>query len=253
MKIAFFDSGIGGLTVLKNAIELLPNEDYIYFADTDNVPYGIKPKEDVKGFVINAVEFLSSKGIKALVVACNTATSVVINDLRERFDFPIIGMEPAIKPAIVNNSGKKILVTATSLTLRESKLESLIKTLDENERIERLPLDKLVQFAERSDFRSSEVIDFIKESFSGLDLSEYESLVLGCTHFIFYKSLLSEILPPSIKIIDGNEGTVKHLSSILHSRGLIEKNKGTLEFYSSCREDDKDRVSVLTALLKENY
>lgn len=253
LKIAFFDSGIGGITVLKNAVELMPDEDYIYFADTQNVPYGTKPKEDVKRFVMQAADFLASKGIKALVVACNTATSVVIHDLREKFDFPIIGMEPAVKPAIVNNGGKKILVTATSLTLRESKLESLIETLEGNERIEKLPLDPLVKFAESFDFGSREVREFLIDAFSRFNPDEFESLVLGCTHFIFYKPVLKEILPASIKIIDGNEGTIRHLMATLNSRGLLRKGKGDIEFYSSCVEEGEERKALLKGLLKLEY
>ena len=125
MRIVFFDSGIGGLTVLKRALVAMPNEEYIYYADTRNVPYGVKPKDEVRTYVLNAADFLSRQNIQALVIACNTATSVAINDLRQRFDFPVIGMEPAVKPAIVRNTGKKILVFATSLTLKESKLDTL--------------------------------------------------------------------------------------------------------------------------------
>jgi glutamate racemase len=249
LKIAFFDSGIGGLTVLKKALEFLPDEGYIYFADTENVPYGIKPKTDVKKFVFNAVDFLIEKNIKALVVACNTATAVVINDLRKKYDFPIIGMEPAIKPALINNSGKKILVLATTLTLKESKLEDLISTLDQNQRIEKLAMDKLVSFAEKFDFDSDEIRLYLKDIFSNYNLDEYESLVLGCTHFIFYKNLLEEFLPDSIKIIDGNEGTVRHLMSILEKNNLRESNSGGIEFYSSCKKEDDERVKKLIELV----
>lgn len=249
MNIAFFDSGIGGLTVMKKALELMPGEGYIYYADTKNVPYGIKPKEDVKKFVFNAVEFLVKKDIKALVVACNTATAVVINDLREAYNFPIIGMEPAIKPAIMNNSGKKILVLATTLTLKESKLEDLISTLDKNQRIEKLGMDKLVAFAEKFDFDSEEVRSYLKETLAEINLEDYESIVLGCTHFIYYKALLEELLPDTVKIIDGNEGTVRHLMSILESRNLLENNFGEVEFYSSGEKDDAERVKKLLELI----
>ncbi|TWH29418.1 glutamate racemase [Bacillus subtilis J22] len=100
MKIGFFDSGIGGMTVLYEAIKVLPYEDYIFYADTLNVPYGEKSKGKVKEYIFNAAEFLASQNIKALVIACNTATSIAIEDLRRNFDFPIIGIEPAVKPAI---------------------------------------------------------------------------------------------------------------------------------------------------------
>jgi len=249
LNIAFFDSGIGGLTVLKKSLEVMPEEDYLYFADTENVPYGTKPKEEVKKYVFDAVEFLAGKNIKALVVACNTATSVVIKDLREKYNFPIIGMEPAVKPAIINNSGKKVLVTATSLTLRESKLESLIETLGENEKIEKMPLDLLVTFAEKFDFNSEEVEKYLLNSFADIDLTEYESIVLGCTHFIFYKEMLETIIPKSLKIIDGNEGTIRHLHSTLSQAGLCEKNRGKIEFFASGKPEINERIKVFKKML----
>lgn len=251
MSIAFFDSGIGGVTVLKRAMELMPDESYIYYADTKNVPYGIKPKEDVKKYVINAVEFLAEKNIRALVVACNTATSVVINDLRSMFSFPVIGMEPALKPAIIDNSGKKILVTATTLTLNESKLEDLINILDKEEKTEKMPLDKLVPFAERFEFNSAGVREYLEECFAGVDINKYESIVLGCTHFIFFKDILKEILPGTIRIIDGNEGTVRHLISTLERQNLLgSNNKSGVEFFSSGVKDSPGRVEKLMSLLK---
>ncbi len=228
----------------------MPNEEYIYYADTMNVPYGIKPKEEVKKFVISAVDFLTVKKIKALVVACNTATSVVINDLRIMYDFPIIGMEPAIKPAILGNSGKKILVLATKLTLNESKLEDLINTLDKEQKIEKLAMDKLVAFAEKYDFDSEEVVSYLKENIASININEYESIVLGCTHFIYFKNQLEKMLPSSVKIIDGNEGTVKHLKSILESKGLLQGDKNSeIRFFSSGLEENYDKVTKMLRLL----
>ena len=111
MNIGFFDSGIGGLSVLREALAVLPNENYLYYADTDNTPYGTKTRNEVK-LAFKAVEFLTSRRIKALVIACNAATSASVEDLRKKYDFPIIGMEPAVKPAVTKslNGGKRVLV-----------------------------------------------------------------------------------------------------------------------------------------------
>ena len=121
MKIAFFDSGVGGLSVLQTAIQVLPPQQYIYFADSVNAPYGTKSKKEIKKLMFEAVDFLQTKNINALVVACNTATSAAIKDLRKQYDFPIIGMEPAVKPAIEKSKKKKIVLFATELTLKEKK------------------------------------------------------------------------------------------------------------------------------------
>ena len=131
MRIAFFDSGIGGLTVLHQAKKLMPQEDYLYYADTDHVPYGSKTKEEIRRYVEEAVDFIAAQDVKALVVACNTATSVAIQSLRARYSFPILGMEPAVKPAVKNIAvSKRVLVTATPVTLREQKLHDLLLQVD---------------------------------------------------------------------------------------------------------------------------
>ncbi|MBK7096805.1 MAG: glutamate racemase [Saprospiraceae bacterium] len=167
----------------------------MYYADTKNVPYGTKSKEDIVRYIFEAVEFLASKDIKLLVVACNTATSAAINELRAHYDFPIIGMEPAVKPAIEKNKCKRILVTATSFTLRERKLESLIADLDKKNVVDKLALDKLVGYAENFDFNSAEVKNYLKDQLDSVLIEDYETIVLGCTHFIFYKKMMKELLP----------------------------------------------------------
>ena len=124
MKIGFFDSGIGGLTVLSEALKRLPHHEYLYYADTEHAPYGKRPKEEVLMYVLEAVDFLVQQGAQMIVIACNTATSIAITTLREKYDIPIIGMEPAVKPAIecVSDGSKRVLVTATPLTLKEEKM-----------------------------------------------------------------------------------------------------------------------------------
>lgn len=250
MPIGFFDSGIGGLSVLRTAIGKLPNENFIYFADTKNVPYGTKSKEDIVRFIFEAVEFLASKNIKILVVACNTATSAAINDLRAHYDFPIIGMEPAVKPAIEKNKSKRILVTATSFTLKERKLESLISNLDKKNVVDKLALDKLVGYAENFDFNSAEVKNYLKDQLDSVLIEDYETIVLGCTHFIFYKKMMKELLPPHIEIIDGNDGTVNQMIRIMDNNNLIKPDDTkSICFYSSGVEDDTERVRLLKDLI----
>jgi glutamate racemase len=132
MQIGFFDSGNGGITVLHDTLKVLPNEDYIYYADTLNVPYGNKPKDKVKKYILNATEFFIQQRAEEIVIAYNTATSIAIEELRAKYSIPIIGMEPAVKPAVEqnNNVDKRVLVTATALTLKEEKLRNLITKLD---------------------------------------------------------------------------------------------------------------------------
>jgi glutamate racemase len=234
-RIAFFDSGIGGITVLHEALRLLPGEDYIYYADTLNAPYGTREKNEVKKLVSDAVDFIVSHGVKAVVIACNTATSAAVEDLRRIYSIPIIGMEPAVKPAVERNGRmhKRVIVTATPLTLREEKLRNLIDRVDNEHIVDLLPLPGLVKFAERFEFNGYEVTEYIKDEFSRYDLEQYGTVVLGCTHFIYFKNILSEILPPYINIIDGNRGTVNNLKRILENRGEPGGGSGRVEYFCS--------------------
>lgn len=250
MVIAFFDSGIGGLTVLKHAIRELPNHDFMYYADTKNAPYGVKTKENVRKYVFEAVDFIAKHDIQALVVACNTATAVAINDLRRDYNFHIVGMEPAVKPAVIKNRGKNILVLATSLTIKESRLESLISSVDKNNKTVKMEMDALVGFAESLDFNSVNVLKYIKEKLSGLQLAEFETIVLGCTHFVFYKKIIQEAVGDKIEIIDGNIGTVKNLKSILSRHHVVnDKNGGNIFYYLSGVKVDQSRARKLTELM----
>lgn len=238
MKIGFFDSGIGGLTVLSEALKRLPHHDYLYYADTLHAPYGPKPKEEVRGYIFEAIEFLVRKGADIIVIACNTATSIAVNDLREKYQIPIIGMEPAVKPAIewVQESGKRVLVTATPLTLKEEKLHHLIERLDQSHVTDLLPLPDLVRFAESFDFSPETVVPYLKKQLVDYQISDYGAIVLGCTHFPLFASSFKEVFEPGIELIDGSVGTVTHLSNIIDTMKGETSKTPTVTFYQSGRE-----------------
>ena len=237
MKIGIFDSGIGGLTVLHEARKALPQASFYYYADTANVPYGTKSKEEVRQCVLQVVEFLETKQIDALVVACNTATSIGIQDLRARCPFPVIGMEPAVKPALEKERFKKVLVMATHLTLEEDKFQSLVAWTGGSERVISLPMPGLVRYAEAGVFNGDSVKEYIQLATEGIDLSQIGTLVLGCTHFLYFKQLLRQMFPFSTEILDGNQGTVRQLCRKTES--LTEKNQKvapSVTYYASTRE-----------------
>ncbi|KPU42754.1 glutamate racemase 2 [Oxobacter pfennigii] len=233
MKIGVFDSGHGGVTVLREALLMLPQEDYIYFADTLHVPYGEKSKEELKEYIMDAVDFLRNKGIKALIVACNTATSVAIKELRQKYDFPIIGMEPAVKPAIQNGGGKRVMVFATPLTLKEEKFHHLITQVDKNNIVDYLALPELVTFAENLEFSEGAIIPYLREKLSIFDISQYSTVVLGCTHFPLFKDSFEKVFSQATKIIDGSHGTVKRLIDVLEENNIMGGGNGKIEYYSS--------------------
>lgn len=248
--IGVFDSGIGGITILKKIIEKLPNEEYIYYADTDNVPYGTKPKEDVKEYINKAVEFLISKKVKAIVIACNTATSIAVKELRNKYTTPIIGIEPAAKPAVENRGEKRVLIMATPTTIKEEKLKYLLNRLDAKEYVDLIPMPKLVEFAEKLDFKSNEVREYIQEQLKKYCLEDYSELVLGCTHFPFFKEILSEVFPKDVNIIDGSIGVANRLKSVLEERDLLGNNELEIKYYYSGKKvKDKERLDYLLNIL----
>ena len=244
--IGVFDSGIGGLTVLKKIIEKLPNENYIYYADTDNVPYGTKPKEEVKKYINEAVEFLISKNVKAIVIACNTATSIAVKELREKYTIPIIGIEPAAKPAVENRGKKRVLIMATPTTIREEKLKYLLEELNAVQYVDLVAMPGLVQFAEKGDFKSEEVKEYIQQELKKYNLKEYSELVLGCTHFPFFKETLSKIFPKDTQIIDGSIGVANRLKNVLEEKELLGNNDLEIEYYYSGKiAENKEELSNL--------
>ena len=251
MKIGMFDSGIGGLTVLHEALKLLPDEAYFYYADTDNVPYGDKSIEQIRDYSEKAVGFLADKGCEAVVIACNTATAAAAAYLRSRFTIPILGIEPAVKPAVEHNAGKRRLVIATEVTVREKKLEELISRVDNKGLVDVKATPGLVGFAERGEFDSPAVRECLKEELAGIKLEEYGILVFGCTHFNHFKAALKDIMAPGTEMIDGSAGTARNLVKVLKSRGCVSEGKGQIHYFRSGREvTDKETIEFYKKLME---
>lgn len=252
-KIGIFDSGLGGISVLAEVHKLMPNESLIYFGDSLNAPYGIKTKEEVYKLSKVICDQFVGMGCKAIVIACNTATSAAVNRLRQEFEIPIIGMEPAIKPALLKTEGK-VLVLATEMTLKEDKFKFLLNKIDQEDRIIKWPAPRLVTLVE-NDFENTQVIDeTIKELFSTLN-EPIKALVLGCTHFIFLKKQIAQYFGAEVAIIDGNLGTSIHLKRQLEERGLeaLTQNDPSIEILNSKGEAFVEKSQkMLSFFLKES-
>ena len=235
--IGVFDSGLGGISVARQIAKDMPAEHVLYFGDSANAPYGIKTPEQVRALSFDIVERFVRQGVKAVVIACNTATSAAVNDLREHYDIPIIGMEPALKvacdrgdvPSDPHHIPQRVIVAATPLTLRERKFAKLMDRFDSNNTIFKEPCPDLVEIVE-----------------SGR-LGDHD-LVLGCTHFVFYRDYFRELLPERAAVIDGNEGTVRHLGVVLESLGKLapEDATGGVELANS---DPSERIAELSRKL----
>lgn len=213
MKIAFFDSGIGGLSVLAEALRRFSGAEFLYFADEDHVPYGTKSRAEIVRLSLDAVGILVSRGADGVVVACNTATSAAISELRGAFSVPVIGMEPAVKLAADSFGARPTLLIATPLTIAGEKLARLVGRLECE--TWSLPLPRLVEFAQDLEFDSPAVRAYLRQELGKFELARLGSLVLGCTHFNYFKDVLREILPPHVRIIDGIDGTLNRLASEL--------------------------------------
>jgi len=235
VKIGFFDSGIGGISVLAYARRRIPFADYLYYADTDHVPYGTKTREEIIQHSDSAVEFLVGQGVSAVVVACNTATSMAIGYLREKYSIPIVGMEPAVKPAAQTHQGENILVCATPVTIAGEKLQNLIDHYYSAEDYPDLAgLPGLVTFAENGVFDCETVCRYLK---TVIDCRKsYSAVVLGCTHFGYFRDSFRELLG-NVDIIDGTEGTVNRLIAVLNENGITVPDNicGTTSFYQTGR------------------
>ncbi len=218
--IGFMDSGIGGLTVLKEAADALPHENFIYYGDNENAPYGIRTQEEIVALTLECCRKLARCGVKAIVVACNTATSAAIHILRQEFAIPIIGMEPALKPASQSINGGKILAIATTATLHQPKFNALYEKYAEGKCVT-IACDKLVRLVESGHFNDDYVNQYLNELNAEIS-AKIDVTVLGCTHFIYAKQAIAARF--NAPTIDGNSGTVNRLSSILAQNNLTSPN-----------------------------
>lgn len=250
-KIGFFDSGIGGISVLRDAVRLMPEENYIYYGDTANAPYGGRSKKEIHDLTMEGVNYLLSQDIKALVIACNTATSVTVCDIRKDLSIPVISMEPAIKPALENVSGK-VLVMATPATLAQERYIRLAEALDSQHRVINCPCEHLAGLIEKNLYDNPSVIaDYLRQLLAPY-AGKAEAVVLGCTHYIFVKDAIAGIMKGA-RLFDGNAGTVAHLKDVLTAQGIKEPGgrKGTIILNSS--SDDQYTLKMYSRLLSAEH
>lgn len=229
--IGVLDSGVGGVSVLRELVKALPKEDFIYYGDNLNAPYGTREEAEIRGLTARAVEHLRAQGVKAVVIACNTATSAAAEILREHLDLPIVGMEPALKPAQTHHASGKIAVMATPATLRQKKFLQLMEKYGRD--AVALPCPGLMEFAERGEIDSPALDALLKKLLSPLAGEAVESAVLGCTHYVFLRRAILKALPGAV-LYDGNEGTARRLANLLAERDLLNPQpSGRVAFETS--------------------
>ena len=248
--IAVFDSGVGGISVLRELMRQMPGENYLYFGDSANAPYGKRTTEDVRQLTLAAAAMLLSRGVKALVVACNTATAAAINDLRQLYpDTIVIGIEPALKVAADRFPNGKVGVMATPVTLREDKFSVQLERFSGME-VSLIPVPDLVELVEQGHTDDETVEALLRpvlQPFAG----KLDAVVLGCTHYPFAASVISRILGPNTAVLDGGPGTARETYRRLAEADLLLEGDGSVQFENSAGDPEKLRLCATLLERKE--
>jgi glutamate racemase len=245
--IGLFDSGIGGTSIWSAIHELLPNEDTIYLADSKNAPYGKKSKEEIIALSRKNTEFLLEKNAKIIVVACNTATTNAIKELREIYKVPFIGIEPAIKPAAINSMTQTIGILATKGTLSSELFNKAVEVYQGTKIVEQVG-HGLVELIENGDINSPEMTKLLQSYLQPMVIENIDYLVLGCSHYPYLIPQIKKIIPNHIKIIDSGEAVAKQTKKILKEAvGEHIAGKSNSVFYTNTNP------KVLSEILENEY
>lgn len=244
--IAVFDSGVGGISVLREMVRLMPCEDFVYFGDSENAPYGTKSTGDVRDLTISHVNDFLAEGDKAVAIACNTATSAAVAELRKMYPaLPLVGIEPALKPAALyaaKTARKNVLVMATPMTIREGKFKHLLERYKGLANIIELPCPGLMEFVESGQFQSKEVGDFLEQILYDYRDNAVDAAVLGCTHYPFVRRQIQAVLGERVEIFDGAYGTAKELRRRIIEADLSHPDparRGSVVFRNSAPNEEK--------------
>ena len=246
--IGLFDSGIGGTSIWKEIHNLLPNEDTIYLGDSKNAPYGEKSKEEIISLSCKNTEFLLNQNCKIIVVACNTATTNAIKELRTKYNIPFIGIEPAIKPAALHSQTQKIGILATKGTLNSDLFYKSVEQFKNIQIIEQIGFG-LVELIENGKINSIEMKELLNQYLTPMIESNIDYLVLGCSHYPYLIPQIKKILPDNIKIIDSGEAVAKQTKTILSEKvGLREiSEKSNQLFYTNANP------KIISDILENKY
>ena len=244
--IGVMDSGMGGISVLRELAGLLPHENFVFYGDSANAPYGSRSTEEIYQLTEQVVQKLLKRGVKAVVIACNTASSAAGARLRAEYpELPIVAIEPALKPAVIACPGGRVVVLATEATLRERKFAGLLEEWKEKAEIIKLPLPGLPEFVERGELDSPQLRKFLQGFFVQLADRPVDGVVLGCTQYPFVRKVIAELLGPQVKVFDGAAGTARQLRRRLYSRRLLTANQqpGSIQWLNSSPEPEMIELS----------
>lgn len=242
--VGVFDSGVGGLSVLAEIQRLLPNESLLYVADCGHIPYGEKSPAFIRERCRRVAEFFLEQGAKAMVLACNTATVAAVADLREQYpQWPLVGMEPAVKPAAAATRSGVVGVLATTGTLQSAKFAALLDRFANDVRVVTQPCPGLVECIEAGDLSSPALRELLQGYLRPLLDAGCDTLILGCTHYPFLKPLLAQMVPASIAIIDTGAAVARQLQRLLGERHLLSAGPASdTQFWTSASPDHLRKI-----------
>lgn len=242
--IAVFDSGVGGISVLKHIHALLPHEQLLYMADSKYAPYGSKSSEEIRTRCFEIAEFLIAQGAKVLVVACNTATAAAIDAMREKYTLPIIGMEPAVKPAAEASKNGIIGVLATTGTLKSAQFAALLESYGRNVEVVTQACVGLVECIERGELSAAGTKDLIRQYCAPLLLKGADTIVLGCTHYPFVREVIADVVGQGITLIDTGAAVANQLKHRLAETDLLSANEqaGKVIFWTNSEAENAEQV-----------
>ncbi|RXR21222.1 glutamate racemase [Flavobacterium amnicola] len=242
--IGLFDSGIGGTSIWKEIHQLLPNENTIYLADSKNAPYGKKSKEEIIQLCFKNVDFLLAQNCKMIVVACNTATTNAIKEMRAKYDIPFIGIEPAIKPAANQSETQTIGILATKGTLNSELFNKQVENYSNVKILEQVGYG-LVELIEDGKIDSEDMRNLLKLYLRPMVAANMDYLVLGCSHYPYLIPEIKKIIPAHVKIIDSGEAVAKQTKAVLEHFNLLNTSKKKAETVFFCNSDDEVLKNIL--------
>lgn len=242
--VGVFDSGVGGVSVLKHIHAALPNENILYCADSRYAPYGNKSPEMIRERASLLADFLVAQGAKALVVACNTATAAAVSQLRETHTVPIIGMEPAVKPAVAATRTGVVGVLATVGTLKSAQFAALLENYGRDVSVVTEGCPGLVEQIEKGELQTDATRALLEQYLAPLLAARADAIVLGCTHYPFVRPLIQELVGPDVTLIDTGEAVARQLKRKLEEHGMLSESTetGNVTFWSNSEAADAEAV-----------
>jgi glutamate racemase len=251
--IGIFDSGVGGLSVMREIRQVLPGEELIYFADSGHCPYGTKTREEIQRLSHKIADFLLRQGAKLIVVACNTASVTSLAYLRATFPVPFVGMVPAVKPAASRSKSRRVGIMATDATFQGSIFYDLVQRFAADSQVVRQVCPGLVPAVEKGEVDTPETKKLLEEYTAPLIAANVDTVVLGCTHYVFLRPAIEEMLGPDVMVIDSGSAVARQVARVLEEKNMSNQSGATGSVSYFTTGDPREATNIITTLIGEEH